>query len=83
VRIRVDNVCAETVLPSNQVPSCKNGQVNFLNYQQYLFKEPTYTLHRINAISDHDPLTSTLTIEINATPSFELFTMERTVRNRI
>jgi len=31
-----------------------------------------HTLHRIDAISDHDPLTATLTIEINPMPSFEL-----------
>ena len=75
VRVRVDNVCAELIRPSRDAAhlvSCNNGQVNFLQYQQYISEEKSKSaLHQIHAISDHDPLKATLTIEV-APPSLVL-----------
>ena len=75
VRVRVDNVCAELIQPSRNAAhsvSWNNGQVNFLQYQQYISKDKSEsTLHHIHNISDHDPLKATVTIEV-VPPSLEL-----------
>ena len=79
VRIKIYNVCAELLQPSDDalhLVSRKNDQFNFVQYEHFIRKENS-KLHQIHHISDHDPITATLSIEINSTPSFELCSYHR------